>query len=229
MRTSLRLVLPAALACTLLLTIASCSTSRTTKTESDEKAPATQSIGSEEVEETSETKEDDKTEAPSEPIVEDDVAPDSLPVDEGLSSDDGLAADGRGPDEDDLDDWADKAQAFLTIYPASYVQAGGADDEPVRLEIEDWASACLRYVDPSSTLGQSLQNDPASVAAPLGYYEVAAYVNSTEVTGSSLGGINVTVELKGTQFDWAYTTSFWESFLVQFNNDGLITDVVSTD
>ena len=168
------------------------------------------------------------TEAPADPTSEDEPSSDSRPAagDTGNAGT-GIANAGNITDEETLDAWSNTACAFLNFYPANHVLAGGADDEPSPLSMEDWASACLRYVDPASTLGKALADDPASVAAPLGFYEAASVVRGTEVTEAATGGINVTVTLEGTQQDWQHTLTFDEGFLVQFNNDGLITDVVS--
>jgi hypothetical protein len=129
-------------------------------------------------------------------------------------------------DQATLDQWAATASSFMRIYPVNHIEAGGAGDEPSQLSVEDWASSLMNYVDPSSSLGQSLQNDPSSVADALGFYQVASVVRDTQVTGQSTGGINIQVTLEATQMDWQNTDSFVQEYLVQFNSNGQITDVI---
>ena len=130
-------------------------------------------------------------------------------------------------DQATLDAWSQSARSLMAFYPANHILAGGDTEDPSQMSIDDWANNCLRFVDQTSSLGQALLNDPESVAAPLGYYDAASYVSSTEVTGASAGGINVVVTLEATQMDWDNTSTITEEFLVQFNNDGLVTDIVS--
>lgn len=136
----------------------------------------------------------------------------------------------NGSDEVDqatLDGWSETARAALTIYPSNHVLAGGADDEPSELSLESWTDNLMQYIDSSSALGQALLDDPEAVATPLGFFEAASYVSSTEVTGTSAEGVNVTVTLEATQMDWSMTSTVTEQYLVKFNSDGLITDIVS--
>lgn len=136
----------------------------------------------------------------------------------------------NGSDEVDqatLDGWSEMARAALTIYPSNHVLAGGADDEPSELSLESWTDNLMQYIDSSSALGQALLDDPEAVATPLGFFEAASYVSSTEVTGTSAEGVNVTVTLEATQMDWSMTSTVTEQYLVKFNSDGLITDIVS--
>lgn len=136
----------------------------------------------------------------------------------------------NGSDEVDqttLDSWSDTARKALTIYPSNHVLAGGEGDEPAELSLEDWADNLMQYVDSSSALGQTLLDDPESVATPLGFFEAASYVSSTEVTEANANGISVTVTLEATQMDWSMTSTVTEQYVVQFNDDGLITDIVS--
>lgn len=153
------------------------------------------------------------------PVNEDVEAPDSLPVETPT------VKDSTAPENEEAApaDVSETARALMSIYPVSYVRSG--DAEPTHLELADWATACLQYVDPSSALGQALTNNPDSVAAPLGYYEVAAYAKDVEVTEVAGNAASVTVTIEGTQQDWDHTMTFDESFVLQFNEAGLVTEV----
>jgi hypothetical protein len=159
--------------------------------------------------------------------------PDEAAASDDLGSEgeqDGAAAAVDGAAEVDqatLDGWSETARAALTIYPSNHVLAGGADDEPSELSLESWTDNLMQYVDSSSALGQALLDDPEAVATPLGFFEAASYVSSAEVTGTSAEGVNVTVTLEATQMDWSMTSTVTEQYLVKFNSDGLITDIVS--
>ncbi len=137
-------------------------------------------------------------------------------------------ANGSGEvDQATLDGWSETARKALAIYPSNHVLAGGADDEPSELSLESWTDSLMQYVDSSSALGQALLDDPEAVATPLGFFEAASYVSSTEVTDASAEGVNVTVTLEATQMDWSMTSTVTEQYVVKFNSDGLITDIVS--
>lgn len=125
-----------------------------------------------------------------------------------------------------LDEWSSTACAALGIYPSNHVLEDDSD-KPAELPLESWANELMQYVDSSSPLGQALLADPESVATPLGYFEAASYVSSTEVTEASADGVSVTVTLEATQVDWSATSTVTEQYLVKFNDSGLITDIVS--
>jgi hypothetical protein len=165
---------------------------------------------------------DSRANGPDEAAVSDDQG--------GEDEQDGAAAADDGATEVDqatLDGWSETARAALTVYPSNHVLAGGADDEPSELSLESWTDSLMQYVDSSSALGQALLDDPEAVATPLGFFEAASYVSSTEVTDASAEGVNVTVTLEATQMDWSMTSTVTEQYLVKFNSDGLITDIVS--
>lgn len=128
--------------------------------------------------------------------------------------------------DETIETWSNKARSFLVIYPVNHVLAGGPGDEPSSMSIEDWATNCLRYVDESSGFGQTLRDDPESVAGPLGFYEVASYVSDTSVVSVDAMGVTVAVTIQGTQMDWDHTSEVVENFLVQFNDDGEIVNAV---
>ena len=157
-----------------------------------------------------------------------DAKDEATKADEQGETQSGIADAGNKIDDKTLDTWSNKARSFLTIYPANYVHAGGENDEPMEMSLEDWASNCLSYVDPNSSLGQSLANNPDVVATPLGFHDAATVVESCEVTGANVGGVNVTVTMKTTQNTWRETDTHTRSYLVQFNNDNMITNVVDT-
>lgn len=156
------------------------------------------------------------------PVNEDVEAPDSLPVDTPAIEDASAPADEQP--EPIASDITETACALMEVYPVSYVRTG--DAEPVHMELDEWAAACLQYVDPSSALGQALAGNPDSVAAPLGYYEVATITVGTEVTEATSDSVSVTVTIEGTQQDWDHTTTFDVSFVVRFNESGKVTEVV---
>lgn len=158
---------------------------------------------------------------PGKHVNEDVVAPDSLPVEEQVVEDTPAPDDEPEPADVDI---AEAARALMDVYPVSYVRSG--DAEPTHMELAEWAAACLQYVDPSSALGQALSSNPDSVAAPLGYYEVATYTKGTEVTEVTDDSVSVTVTIEGTQQDWDHTLTFDESFVVRFNEAGLVTEVI---
>ena len=124
-----------------------------------------------------------------------------------------------------LADWSDKACALLAIYPANHVRAGGAGDEPKALTVEDWGTACLRYVDPNSELGKTLRDNPEAIATSLGFYDAASYVSATDVLLETAEGITVEVTLEGTQMDWDHTSSYTETLIVHFNENAQVTGI----
>ena len=155
----------------------------------------------------------------------------TTPIDEEGETEVTPSGSRAGGPADDISDatvktWSNNARSFLTFYPVNHVLAGGADDEPTSVSIEDWAANCLRYVDESSNLGQALTNDPESVAETLGFYEVASYVSDTSVVSIDAMGVTVEVTIQGTQMDWQHTTEVVENFLVQFDDNGKIVNVV---
>lgn len=155
----------------------------------------------------------------------------TTPVDEDGETEVSPSGSRAGGPADDISDatvktWSNDARSFLTFYPVNHVLAGGADDEPTSVSIEDWATNCLRYVDENSNLGQALTNDPESVAETLGFYEVASYVSDTSVVSVDAMGVTVEVTIQGTQMDWQHTTEVVENFLVQFDDNGKIVNVV---
>lgn len=188
----------------------------TTPTESASSAPASNTEAA--------------TETPSEATAEPEA-----PTDEGNPEAEGeapVAPEGShagGPEEradaTTLASWEDTARAFIAIYPVNH-QLSTAGGEPTRMDLQTWAANCLQYVDPSSQLGQALQNDPASIATPLGFDEAAAYVESTDVMSSDIEGVVVQATIVGTQQDWQHTSSFASTYLVQFNDAGQVTGVV---
>ncbi len=138
-----------------------------------------------------------------------------------------------GGPQDELDDdtfatWTDRACSFMYYYPVNHVLAGG-EGEPSAMDIDAWASNCLYYVDEGSSFGQLLTNDPDSIAAPLGFYEVASYTADATATSADANGVVVSVTIRGTQMDWSMTTDVTENFLVQFNDNNLIVNVVGLD
>ena len=145
----------------------------------------------------------------------------------GTDSDsDASASDSADVSAATLDDWENKACAFLNLYPANHVLVGGADDEPAPLSIEDWAASCLRYVDPDSSLGQALQDDPESLAAEMGFYEAAQVVDGVDVSAASADGVTADVTIRGTQQDWEHTLTYQRAFLVELDEaSGLISHV----
>lgn len=120
--------------------------------------------------------------------------------------------------------WETKACSFLTVYPVNYVRTS-ADDEPIEMTLEDWASNCLSYLDPTCQLAQDLQNDPESIATPLGYYEAAQVVNDTKVVSTDDTSVTVEVTVEGTQQDWDHTLTMAYTFRVFFGDKALITGV----
>lgn len=123
------------------------------------------------------------------------------------------------------DIWSEEACALLRVYPATYVRAGGADDEPIMLTVDDWAQACLPHVDPDSELGATISSDPASIFTPLGYIEAAVVVNDTRVMSVESDAVVVEVELEGTQQDWEHTTTYTATYRVSFGSNNLVTGV----
>ena len=116
----------------------------------------------------------------------------------------------------------------MNIYPANHILAGGANDDPSPMTLEEWTKNCLKYVNPSSTLGERLTNDPKNLAGQLGFYDAASVVTGTKITSSSANSCTVQVTQKGTQNTWADATEFKRSYIVDFNAGGLIIDVRET-
>lgn len=132
-------------------------------------------------------------------------------------------------DEDELAAWSSKARSLMNFYPVNHVLAGGGSDEPSPMSIDTWASNCLLYANADSAFGQALLNDPDSVAAPLGFYEVASYVSGTSVVSADANGVVVRVSIQGTQMDWSATTELTETFLVQFDDNSQVVNVTQLD
>lgn len=101
-------------------------------------------------------------------------------------------------------------------------------DDPYALTVDEWASRCLEYVNPSSTIGERLTNDKVNLAGQLGFYDAASVVTDTKVTSSSKNSVVVQVTMKSTQNAWKDATEFRRSFIVDFNAGGLVIDVKET-
>lgn len=161
-------------------------------------------------------------EAPAGQATEADSKDDQAKSEAGADTD----ATDAGADTASADDIrSDEACALLRFYPATYVRAGGADDEPVMLTADDWAQACLPHVDPTSELGATIQSDPASIFTPLGYIEAAVVVNDTHVVSVEPDAVVVEVELEGTQQDWEHTITYTLTYRVSFGDSNLATGV----
>ncbi len=127
--------------------------------------------------------------------------------------------------EKTLTDWSNKAHQFMNYYPANHLLAGGANDAPSPMDVDIWASTCLRYVDPSSQLGQDLQNDPEGTARDACFFDAAQVVRGTEVDHASADGVIVVVTLESTQMSRSDTVTYQRSYLVRFNSGNMVTDV----
>lgn len=131
--------------------------------------------------------------------------------------------------EDETDEsyrakWESKARSFLTVYPVNYVRTS-ADEEPIFMTMEDWASNCLSYLDPDCELAHKLQDDPEPVGISLGFYDVAQVVDSTEVVATDDTSVTVEITEEVTQQGWDYTNETVRTFRVTFGDKALITGV----
>lgn len=194
-----------ALTCVLVLscTLGACRMSGTTPTPSTDDTPSAQATDADAAG-TEETEPDEQTgQAP--------------------GDSDAVAGTTSAPSTSDI--WSEEACALLRIYPATYVRADNAGDEPLMLTVDDWAQECLPYIDPESELGATMLSDPASIFTPLGYIEAAVVVNDARVVAIESDAVTVEVELEGTQQDWEHTITYTSTYRVSFGSNDLITEV----